>query len=279
MYYSYESHELYHHGILGQKWGVRRFQNPDGTLTSEGKQRYNKFYKATENVKQKASNVIPVFKKNSINIDTVKERGNINTFDAKYCSKLAESKYLEASEKEPKITNDLIQAASNAGVTMYGLENRLKQPTSLAAKIGSDAKTDGVSYVDARNSIKDALRYTTISDDNNFVANYKTVKGVLEDKGYTETKCKNYYESFKNKQSSHKSIQCIFSDPDGYEFEIQFQTPASQAAKELKIPLYEEIRKDGVDPSRAKLLIEKMIKLADMVPDPDGVYTIKSHKK
>ena len=26
-----------HHGILGQKWGVRRFQNKDGTLTAEGK--------------------------------------------------------------------------------------------------------------------------------------------------------------------------------------------------------------------------------------------------
>ena len=33
--------ELYHHGILGQKWGIRRFQNKDGTLTSAGKQRYN----------------------------------------------------------------------------------------------------------------------------------------------------------------------------------------------------------------------------------------------
>ena len=33
--------ELYHHGIKGQKWGVRRFQNSDGTLTSAGKQRYS----------------------------------------------------------------------------------------------------------------------------------------------------------------------------------------------------------------------------------------------
>ena len=32
--------ELYHHGIPGQKWGVRRFQEEDGTLTPEGKRRY-----------------------------------------------------------------------------------------------------------------------------------------------------------------------------------------------------------------------------------------------
>lgn len=32
--------ELYHHGIKGQKWGVRRFQNADGSLTSAGQKRY-----------------------------------------------------------------------------------------------------------------------------------------------------------------------------------------------------------------------------------------------
>lgn len=33
---------LSHHGILGQKWGVRRYQNKDGTLTDAGKKRYTK---------------------------------------------------------------------------------------------------------------------------------------------------------------------------------------------------------------------------------------------
>lgn len=31
--------ELFHHGILGQKWGIRRFQNEDGTYTELGKRR------------------------------------------------------------------------------------------------------------------------------------------------------------------------------------------------------------------------------------------------
>lgn len=32
--------ELWHWGIKGMKWGVRRYQNKDGTLTTEGKKRY-----------------------------------------------------------------------------------------------------------------------------------------------------------------------------------------------------------------------------------------------
>ena len=36
------SSELYHHGIEGQKWGVRRYQNPDGSYTAEGLKRYGR---------------------------------------------------------------------------------------------------------------------------------------------------------------------------------------------------------------------------------------------
>lgn len=51
--------ELYHYGVKGQKWGVRRYRNDDGTLTPAGKKRYDRDVR--ENNARK--------KENRINID------------------------------------------------------------------------------------------------------------------------------------------------------------------------------------------------------------------
>ena len=47
--------ELYHWGIKGMKWGVRRYQNKDGTLTSKGKKHYSQDHEDYTRVHTKKS--------------------------------------------------------------------------------------------------------------------------------------------------------------------------------------------------------------------------------
>lgn len=39
-YIEHDYNSIYHHGVKGMRWGIRRYQNPDGTLTPEGRKRY-----------------------------------------------------------------------------------------------------------------------------------------------------------------------------------------------------------------------------------------------
>ena len=50
-------YELYHHGVKGMKWGVRRYQNKDGTLTAAGKKRYDRDVREN-NAKKKDNRIV-----------------------------------------------------------------------------------------------------------------------------------------------------------------------------------------------------------------------------
>lgn len=238
---------LIHHGIPGQKWGVRRYQNSDGTLTAEGKSRY-RINKSAE-------------------LEYIKRRGDVSDQEAKKYLKRANDIYNHAKAIEPQISKDVSNAILNSGSKLNGFQNRLKTRKSIGAKLSSDKDTN----------VKDAIRYTSITDDSNFVDGYFKTKKQLESKGYKEIKCKNYFEMYKNGQVKHKSVQCNYMTKEGDIFEIQFQTHASQKAKDLKVPIYEESRNKTTSSKRRKQLEKKMIELAESVPYPNDISRIKSH--
>lgn len=271
-----------HHGIKGMKWGVRRYQNRDGSLTSEGRRRYRSdakeaFNKAEEIVRKTSTNAVKKFETESLSVTEVKRRGNLSDAEAEKCISIASDIFRKAKSAEPAITRDLVTAANQYGCSMYGLEHRIKQPTSLSAKIGSDAKEKGISFTEAGKGIKDSIRYTVLSEKNNFVDSYQNIKASLVDKGYEETRCRNYFDMYHNGLAMHKSVQSVYRDRSGNTFEVQFQTPASQAAKELKIPIYEERRRIGNSESRNRELEQQMVDLAERVSDPPNYDRIRSH--
>lgn len=61
------NNELIHYGVLGMKWGIRRFQNKDGTLTAAGKARYSNHLTKKDNkwIKKNAAKITEKARKKS----------------------------------------------------------------------------------------------------------------------------------------------------------------------------------------------------------------------
>ena len=119
-----DKNELTHHGIKGQKWGVRRYQNSDGSLTPAGARRYRAIESSTRKLNEKAQKTSKQASKASKKADRLKNRpavfrsykdiGRVSVKALKKEKKL--QRIQERISKNEKLMNELVNQIPSATI-------------------------------------------------------------------------------------------------------------------------------------------------------------------
>lgn len=164
-----------------------------------------------------------------------KDKGLADNRDA---NKFAKWLLEEVKLVEPKITSDMKNLERN-GAKLEGLDYRLKGEESLTRKIETDAAVKGKSFEEVTNEIGDCVRYTLVTDKDNYSEMVTSSLEDLEKQKYSINKLKNTWGN-----DIYQGINTNITSPEGIKMELQFHTKESYNTKEVLNHKYYEITRD-----------------------------------